>query len=368
MVETSVDGARVAAKRSGHKLVVARALAAGARATLVVRYRGTPRPESMPGWSGWTGDGMGLHAMDNGEAWSIQQPVGAFTWYPVNDHPSDEALYDIAVTVPTGWTGLATGRLVESVPHGAQTTWRWRADDPVASYATTLVVGRYSKLTGNGPGGVPVTMWVRTGADDDQRPLARQLPTVLRWLAGRFGPYPFKSAAMVTVDSGSAMETQQLITIGAHSSGGVTLLLHEVSHEWFGNAVTPADWTSIWLSEGIATWIEGEWTIEREGASRAGVVAGWRAEDREARATAGPPGRPRADHFGARNVYASPALMLHEIRTAIGASAFNRLLRDWVQTQRNQPVDRETFIRFVNSHTGHDLTALINKWLDAARI
>ncbi|MFC7483955.1 hypothetical protein ACFQX7_33450 [Luedemannella flava] len=104
--------------------MLARALPAGARATLVVGYHGSPRPESMPGWSGWTGNGMGLRAMGNGEAWSIQQPVGAFTWYPVNDHPSDEALYDIAVTVPKGWTGIATGQLVGSSragrgPHGA---------------------------------------------------------------------------------------------------------------------------------------------------------------------------------------------------------------------------------------------------------
>ncbi|WP_344088106.1 M1 family metallopeptidase [Luedemannella helvata] len=364
--QVSVDGARVTAKRSGHKLVLAKALPAGARATLVVRYHGSPRPESMPGWSGWTGDGMGLRAMGNGEAWSIQQPVGAFTWYPVNDHPSDEALYDIAVTVPKGWTGIATGQLVESTSRGSRTTWRWRSTDPAASYATTLVIGRYEKHTATGPGRVPVTVWLRAGADDHHRSLVKQFPAVLRWLADRFGPYPFPAAGVVVVDSRSAMETQQMITIGSRSSGGQSLLLHEVSHEWFGNAVTPRDWTGIWLSEGIATWIVGEWAIDRAGASRRSVVDGWRAEDRAARATAGPPGRPRARHFGARNVYASPALMLHEIRSTIGAAAFERLLRDWVQTQRHESVDRETFVRFVNAHTGRDLSALINTWLDSA--
>lgn len=362
----SVDGARVAAKRGGHKLVLAKALPAGARATVVVRYHGSPRPESMPGWSGWTGNGMGLRAMGNGEAWSIQQPVGAFTWYPVNDHPSDEALYDIAVTVPKGWTGIATGQLVGSTSSGSRTTWRGRSTDPAASYATTLVIGRYEKLTATGPDRVPVTMWLRAGVDDHQRSLVKRLPAVLRWLADRFGPYPFPTAGVVVVDSGSAMETQQMITMGSRSSGGLSLLLHEVSHEWFGNAVTPRDWTAIWLSEGIATWVQGEWAIDQGGASRRSVVSGWRAEDRQARAAAGPPGRPRAAHFGARNVYASPALMLHEIRSRIGATAFTRLLRDWVQTQRNQSVDRETFVRFVNAHTGRDLSALINKWLDAA--
>ncbi len=361
----TADGERVTAKRSGHKLVLAKALPAEARTTLVVRYQGRPRPVSMPGWSGWTGDGMGLRAMANGEAWSIQQPIGAFTWYPVNDHPSDEALYDIAVTVPKGWTGIATGQLVGSEPNGSRTRWKWRSTDPAASYATTLVVGRYEKLTATGPGGVPVTMWLRAGSDSGTRSMVKRLPAVLRWLADRFGPYPFPAAGVVVIDSRSAMDTQQMITMGSRSSGGETLLLHEVSHEWFGNAVTPRDWTGIWLSEGIATWIEGEWAIDKGWASRQSVVSGWRAQDRAARPTAGPPGRPRAAHFGARNVYASPALMLHEIRSEIGASAFQRLLRDWVQTQRNQSVDRATFVRFVNTHTGRDLSALINKWLDA---
>ena len=65
------------------------------------------------------------------------------------------------------------------------------------------------------------------------------------------------------------------------------------------------------------------------------------------------------------NVYAGPAYLLHQIRQSVGDTAFFAFARDWVQTQRNEHVDRFGFIAFVNKHTGRDFTQLINTWLDS---
>ena len=42
----------------------------------------------------------------------MQEPWGAFTWYPVNDHPSDKATYHVRLDVPKRWVGVSNGRLV----------------------------------------------------------------------------------------------------------------------------------------------------------------------------------------------------------------------------------------------------------------
>jgi aminopeptidase N len=242
----------------------------------------------------------------------------------------------------------------------------------VAAYLTTLAIGEYTMLTDESEDGVPLTYWLRTGQDEDFEPVVRRSPELLAWLSERFGPYPFPSGGVVFVDSESAMETQQMVTFGAvrglgsADPGTVTeTLLHEYAHQWFGNAVTPTDWTGLWLNEGWAMYCELLWDIDQGISSEEEVVAWAREIDEYSREVAGPPGNFDPDHFAEGNVYVGPALMLHAIHDQIGDEAFFALGRDWVQERRNTQVDRAEFTSFVNEHTGRDFTALIDAWLDS---
>ena len=370
-----VDGLTAPADQRDDDLRVTAAVTADQVVTLVVAYHGRPESVPMPSGRGDFTEGLGLRAAADGEAWTMQEPYGGFTWYPVNDQPSDEAIYDIAVTVPTGWAAVANGALTSTQQDGSHVTYRWQSDAPVASYLATLAVGRYTKLTDTGPRGLPITYWLRTGRDEAFAPAVRDTPELLAWLEERFGPYPFDSAGVVLVDSASAMETQQMVTYGARLSRATgsgpdldlvrEILLHEYAHQWFGNAVTPTDWTGLWLNEGLAMYAEWLWTVDQGWQTDADWVARARRVDANTRPEAGPPGHPKPDHFGESNVYLGPALMLHLIRQRVGDKAFFAMARDWVQTQKHEQVDRAAFIAFANRHTGVDLTNLISEWLDS---
>lgn len=371
-VESStVDGVAVTATRHGSDLVVPARVAAERRVTLVVAYHGTPQPVPMPSGRGDFTEGVGLRATATGEAWTMQEPFGAFTWYPANDQPSDEATYDITVTVPTGWSAVAQGRLADRTGD----TFHWVSAAPVATYLATLAIGRYTAIDDVGPHGLPLTYWIRTGRDEGFLEGIRRTPELLAWLEDHFGPYPFDSAGVVLVDSESAMETQQVVTYGAKLiRNGTTpqdpavvaeILLHELSHQWFGDAVTPSDWTGLWLSEGWAMYAEWLWTVDHGLDTDHTWETRMRAGDASSRPVAGPPGRPDPNHFGELNVYYGPALMLHAIHQQIGDDAFFSLARDWVQTERDQSVDEDRFIAFVNAHTGRDFTGLIRQWIDS---
>jgi aminopeptidase N len=369
----NLDGVATQPQRRGNDLVVAAPapLAAQTRVTLMVRYHGVPASVPMPSARADFPEGVGLRAAADGSAWTMQEPFGAFTWYPANDQPSDEALYDIAVRVPAGWAAVASGALVGIDETSDASTYRWRSVDPVASYLVTLAIGHYTLTSLTGPHGLPVTLWLRTGVDEGLAPAVRRVPDLLGWLEDHFGPYPFPTAGVVLVDSVSAMETQQMVTLGAKAGtkrptdAYTEVLLHELAHQWFGDSVTPRDWQGIWLNEGFATYAEWLWSVDEGLKSDAAWLSWARERDAISRVEAGPPGHPKPDHFAENNVYAGPALLLRELHLALGDEAFFALARDWVQSQRNHSVDRAAFTAFVNRRAGRDVTALIDEWLDA---
>ncbi|MEV0153871.1 M1 family metallopeptidase [Micromonospora sp. NPDC050686] len=363
----TLDGATVTGRVAKEKLTVAAPVVADKPVTLVVKYHGAPKTTPMPSHRKDT-EALGLTVTKEGGLWTMQEPFGAFTWYPVNDQPSDEALYDMTVTVPAGWSAVASG----TPGKRSGNTFSYRSADPVASYLTTLAVGKFEKLTAKGPRGIPLTYWYRKGADDKLLPYLKKSPQYLTWLENKFGPYPFPSGGIVVVDSASGMETQQMITMGrkientnARRDRWGSDLLHEYAHHWFGDSVTPTTWTDLWLNEGWAQYAQDLHTKETRRLSDASLDRHLRQADAASRKKLGPPGRPNPKNFAEGNVYLCPEAMLHEIHKLLGDKKFFALARAWVQEQRNTQQDRASFIAFVNKQTGRDFTKLINTWLDS---
>ncbi|MEV0128835.1 M1 family metallopeptidase [Dactylosporangium sp. NPDC050688] len=361
---TTVDGAAAPGRVGGGKLIVDRAVTPGSTLTLEVRYQGTPAPVPMPSHRG-DAEPLGLTVTADGGLWTMQEPYGASTWYPSNDQPSDKALYDISVTVPEGWEAVAGG--TPGTVRGS--TFTYSSDRPVATYLTTLAVGQYQQDRLAGPRDLPITLWTRPGVDDAMLPVLRKAPEQLRWLESRFGRYPFASAGVVVVPSDSAMETQQMVTVGGslgkYPSALDAVMLHEYAHQWFGNTVGPSQWKDVWLNEGWATYAEALYTAERDNTGMEAWAKRARQRDAEARQELGPPGNPQADRFAEGNVYVCPALMLYELHKALGGPAFFALARAWVSQHAGTAQDRVAFTAFVNRQTGRDFTGLIDAWLDS---
>lgn len=359
----TVNGNRADATVTKEKLVVSTPVRADHPVTLVVGYHGKPMQTPMPTKRPDTHP-LGLTVDSDGGLWTMQEPFGAFTWYPVNDQPSDKALYDIAVTVPKGWTGIAGG-----TPAGRTgNTFRYHSADPVASYLTTLAVGKYQETKMAGPHGIPVSLYYH--ADEAQfLSLFKLVPSYLKWLESHFGPYPYPTAGMVVVQSDSAMETQQMVTMGNDDlldsqEYNAVRTMHEFTHQWFGDTVTPTDWTGLWLNEGWAYYAQGRYETDVYHTKPASV-ADQRNSDARYRKQYGPPGHPDAAEFAAPNVYICAANMLRQLDQALGDKRFFAMGAAWAQQHRNTNQTRASFTAFVNQYTGHDFTQLINAWLDS---
>ena len=134
-----VNGSVAVRTRNGQELVVTptRGLPKGETFTVLVRYHGVPQViNDELGISGFmpTSDG----AVVAGE------PHVAATWFPANDHPLDKAAYTFRITVPVGVKVVANGILRNIRTDEGWTTWRWEAEDPMASYLATATIGNFN--------------------------------------------------------------------------------------------------------------------------------------------------------------------------------------------------------------------------------
>lgn len=362
----TVDGRPAAEQRRGDRLTIpaGRRMRKDTTAAVVIRYHGQPRETSFDAERA-DSHRLGFAVHRDGSAVALQEPYGAFTWYPSNDQPSDKALYDVAITVPKGWAGVSSGTFQGKVTRGNTTVYRWHSGDPTASYLVTFVADRLTMVRQTGPHGLPLTYWFR--AKDRKKNIAamRQSPKIIAWLEKRLGPYPFPSGgAVIAGDSG--METQQMITMSSGQPANV--YAHEYTHQWFGDTVTPRTWQDVWLNEGFAMYFEMMYFAEHDPRALPfdqimNNVQGM--QDGPLRRKYGPPGRYKKRAFASPNVYFGPALMLHQIRKQVGDKKFFAMLRGWVRKNRGTNQDRAAFTAWVRQSTGKDLTALINRWLDS---
>ena len=109
----TLDGEPVASSQNDGDLVVDAAVVRDERHVLVVDYAGTPEPLPAPATRSDVST-VGWHSTRDGRVWTMQEPYGASTWYPVDDQPSDKASYTFEITAPAGWQGVANGRLIDT--------------------------------------------------------------------------------------------------------------------------------------------------------------------------------------------------------------------------------------------------------------
>ena len=363
-----LDGAAISYTHPGSGLVLdVGQLTKHSRHTLTIDYAGKPHTVKAPSHRGDELDGLGWTRDQDGNVYTFQEPYGAFTWYPVNDHPSDKAMYDAQITVPDGDTGIFNGMLETQRPaaNGAS-TFVWHLARPVASYLTTIAIGPYTAHHDTMPDGTPATYWLLPRDEGELSKLQSQTQDAFGWLTKHAGRYPFSTFGTVVVGGTSAMETQTLVTMSRTALDRPDAVVeHEMAHQWYGDAVSPTNWVGLWLNEGWAMWMQQAYEKYRGGYEYLGGMSKWRPYDEQSRERSGPPGHYDRRSFGDLNVYLGPAMMLDRIRRQVGNAEFTNLSAAWVKDHEYGDVNRHEFISWVNAQTGKDFTSLIDRWLDS---
>jgi aminopeptidase N len=371
-----VNGRPAAYRTEREELVVTPAapVPAGGRLKVTVAHTSVPSANADGGWVR-TPDGL---AMAN-------QADAAHRVFPCNDHPSDKARITFRVTAPKALTVVAGG-LRESARATADktgTTWTYRTSHPAATELAQVSIGRSAVLRQAGPHGLPLRD-VIPAADPDRARLAQRFamtPSQIEWMERQVGPYPLEAYGILGVDTGTGfeLETQTLSlfekrVLLAEEQIAAPIMVHELAHQWFGDSVSPAYWSDLWLNEGHATWYQWLYAAEKYGQKLGTTIdelarSAYRV-DNSLRASGGPPAAPLPSKgklgIFRGNVYISAALALYALRQEMGADSFQRLERAYVALHRDGNASTADFTALASRTAGRDLSGFLRPWLYGA--
>ncbi|MGW3433077.1 M1 family metallopeptidase [Streptomyces melanosporofaciens] len=357
VTSVTVDGtpASAVSREGAHELVVtpARPLAKNTPFSVRVRYSGKPV-------------GASWHTLADGGASATGEPHSATAWYPANDHPSDKATFRLTATVPTGWKVVGNGRPGATSTDRGRSTFRWYEDRPMATFLSTIGIDKFTMRTSELSDGTPVIHAYSPGAGVRPEEEA-QLPEIIDFLASKFGPYPFSSAGAIVIDGNdddgpNALETQSRPTY----QGGFSdvSMVHENTHQWFGNSVSLSDWRDGCLAECFAQYAGQLWDEEKHGADLDNGFYRSMVEE----STADPdfwttrlydPGKGREL---ASALYSKGSMMLHALRRTVGDTAFFGTLKRWQRDHRYGNASWPQFEALMGNVSGKDLTGFFGAW------
>ena len=364
-------------------------LAAGASATLRIRYAGKPHVAKKAPWDG----GFVWSKAPTGEPWiaTAVQGEGCDLFWPCIDHPMGEPKQVVQhVTVPAPLVAAGNGVLTGMDERDGWRTYHWRAASP-NTYAIALNIGPYELLEadyrsryGNT---FPLRFWHLRGRAEQARKLFAEFPLMLDFFEEKIGPYPFAAEKMGVVETPHlGMEHQTINAYGndykKDENGYDWLLQHEFAHEWFGNQLTNENWSDMWLHEGFGTymqplylqWLRGD--MEYMAAlmkQRAALINKFPVAS----------GRPLTekevyedDRGPGHDMYFKGSLVLHTLRNLIGDEAFFAATRELVYgTDDPRPGEfapryatTRDFTEAVKRHAGRDYDWFFDVYLRSAAL
>jgi aminopeptidase N len=363
---TKVDGQECGWSQSEHKITLSmpEKMLPGQQIELAVRYQGLlPQTPSQGDEVGLRHDGTNLVA--------YLEPDGAHHFFPCNDHPSDKATYDLYISVPQGNLVGALGRLIAETE--AETPgyreFHWRTQIPTATYLVALGAGPYRLIKReNGP--VPVWDYCEEKDVEGITKALASVPAMIEYFENLFGPYPFeKYGHILTRDWVGGMEDQSLTVLGRREAlaADESLLSHELAHQWFGDWVSPRQWSDIWLNEGWATYAERLWYEKSQPEAAAATLAQWRRSTLRLAMRSHPHtlAQPNPkDLFSGPLIYNKGGMVIALLDGYLGRADFLKGARAYLQEFGAGNASTADFERAMSVATGQDLRPFFVAWVE----
>lgn len=338
------------------------------RSVYVITYSGMPA----------TGLKIANNKYGDRTFFSDNWPDKGRNWLPVVDHPYDKATCEFIVMAPAHYQVVSNGLKIEEsdLTNGNRIT-HWKQSVPIASWLYVLGVARFAVQYVDHFDHKTIETWVYyQDRDKGFYDFAEPSKQVLEFYSAYVGPFAYERLANIQSNSVSGgMEAASAIlysensVVGDRNERWRNVVIHEIAHQWFGNAVTEYDWDDVWLSEGFATYFTLLFIEHAYG--RDAFMAG--LDDSKKRVDAFHSKNPNyrivhdnlqdMEQVTSSQTYQKGSWILHMLRGVVGTENFWKGIRSYYGKYMNGNATTADFRKEMEETSGMDLKFFFDQWL-----
>ena len=315
------------------------------------------------------------------------EPYNANSFMPVFDQPDLKGIYHLSVQAPKHFKVISSTKEDERKEKGEDSIWTFRETKQMSSYVFSLHAGPYHEWTDRYKT-IPLKLFVRASLKNyvDEKFWFNITKLGLNYFEAYFDyPYPFLKYDQIIVPdfNSGAMENIGAVTFsekyvrrGQKSKEEeerlANVILHEMSHMWFGNLVTMKWWNGLWLNESFASYMATKALYEATSFKQAWMTffdddKAWAYAEDDLSTTHPIEAKVETTDDAFNNfdgiTYGKGASVLKQLSFFIGEEAFKNGMRKYFKQFEFQNTTLDDFLAVLAESSGKNLSYWSDLWL-----
>ncbi len=316
-------------------------------------------------------------------------------WYP---SPSETDYFQarLKISVPAKYQCISNGDLIEtSLVSGTDKAKQGdKAENAVFVFDVkypvkylSFIVGKFTNIEEEHES-LPLQHFYSSGVLFEKKGLLKEAKNIVQFFEEKFGTYPYEKLSVVR---------RLWTTYGGHSPASFVIInelfqtpdspllvpvrspvdlsrwreyfiAHEISHQWWGQAVAWKTYHDLWLSEGLAQFSAVQYLSQKHGKEVLepifGKLSGWTQKmSKWGPITLGARLALHDPMAFQTIVYNKTALALNMLKDILGEETFYGGLKEFYLRHKFETASTDDFIRAMEEASGKDLKIFFKNWI-----